>query len=279
MTPNTPQPFAPLSPVPRGLGMWVLDISKRVMGTPEEAAQKAVDHGLSWVALAACWQDGPGKHAPMNVDDLDDYGRAFRKAGIMPWVWGYPWHEPDQIRAFVARMRLAADQADAVGIILDPELGFRGQPEAMRELLKRTVDSLSETLGLGFSSYGLPSSMRDFPWPETVLHAYGWGSPQCYQMPLKQAREGIRQWSAFGWHDLVVSLPTFGRNTEDDSGKSDTAEMIAYCAALLELTGGAGCFWSWATTSAAEWKAIRTLSQMESFQGPPIVRTRGELVT
>ena len=251
--------------------MWVMDSSKRVMGTPEQAARKAVEHGLSFVCLAACWQDGPGKHRPMNEFDLADYGKAFRAAGVLPWVWGYPWSEPEQILAFVARMRHAADDASAVGIVLDPELGFRGEHRAMQDLLKRTIDSIDEGLGLGFSSYGLPRSMPDFPWSEAGGH--GWGSPQCYKMPLAQAREGIRQWGSHGWHDIVVSLPTFGRNTDAESGEPDLdksvdAKLLAYASALLALTDGAGAFWQWQTTSEQEWRTIKLLSEMHDFVPP-----------
>lgn len=248
--------------------MWVLDISRRVMGTPVQAAEKARAHGLSFVILAACWQDGPGKHAAMNEYDLAAYGQAFRAAGVLPWVWGYPWGEPDLIDKFVARMRVAADQAGASGIVLDPEVGFRRKPDLMKDLLERTLDSLNEHLGLGFSSYGQPSSMRDFPWAEAG--GYGWGSPQCYQATLAQARKGIDTWKAFGWQNLVVSLPTFGRNTDAESGEPDAdprvdGRLLAYASALLERTGGAGCFWQWATTNAAEWATIKLLAEREDI--------------
>lgn len=272
---HTPHPFrAPTAAelaVPRGLGMWVLDISERVMGTPAEAAAKAVEHGLSFVCLAACWQEGAGKHGVMNAADLVTYGAAFRKAGVLPYVWGYPGSEPEQIQAFVQHMRIAADAASAVGVVLDPEKAFRGKPAAMRDLLKRTIDSLGEGLGLGFSSYGVPSNMKDFPWAEAG--GYGWGSPQCYQARLPQAREGIRQWSAFGWRDLVVSLPTFGANTVDAQGKPDPAKMLMYCSALLELTGGAGCFWQWRGTNDAEWRVIKMLAERDQIQSPAVSHT------
>jgi hypothetical protein len=244
--------------MPQGCGMYVMDLSVAHQGTPLQAAQRAKNAGLNFVALEACWQNSADEHTPVNTLDLDDYGAAFAEAGIDVWVWGYPWGSPEQITRFVARMREAARSAKATGILLDPELGFKDERAPfMRDLLEQTIDSLDEGLGLGFSSYGLTSVHKDFPWQ--LAGGYGWGSPQLYTVGLPIARSAIKQWREIGWFHLIASVPTFGPN----SGPN----LAAYASSIAEHTEGV-CFWQWRGTDKEEWRAIEAVAKRYQTVAP-----------
>lgn len=236
---------------PRGVGVYTMALEQAVHGTPEQAARRLASAGVSFVSLLACWQED-GRHGPANVADLRTYGPAFAEAGIDVWVWGYPWGEAQLVRAFVQRMREAAADARAVGVMLDPEIGFKAERSAlMEELLAHTVDSLGESLGLGFTSYGLTSAHREFPW--SVCGGYGWGSPQLYTVPIETARVAIQQWRGHGWDHIVPSVPTFGPNSE--------ARLAAYAGAIAGMSDGL-IFWQWKGTSREEWRAIEACARM-----------------
>lgn len=236
---------------PRGVGIYTMALERAVQGTPEQAARRLASAGVSFVALLACWQED-GRHGPANVEDLRTYGPAFAEAGIDVWVWGYPWGTPECVTRFVQRMREAALDAQAVGVLLDPELGFKGAGAPfMRDLVEQTVDSLDESLGLGVTSYGLTSAHRDFPWAQCA--GYGWGSPQLYTVPLATAQRAIEQWREFGWQHIVPSVPTFGPNSE--------ARLAAYAGAIAGMSDGLA-FWQWKGTSREEWRAIEACARM-----------------
>lgn len=247
--------------VPTGIGMYIMDLSRKHTGTPAQAAKRAADAGLGFVAILGCWQEkSPSGLA--NASDLDDYGAAFREADVDVFVWGYPWGSPECIDRFVPTMRKAADMAGARGIILDPELGFKAdRAKYMPMLLQRTVDSLDESLGLGITSYGLTSAHPDFPW--SIAGGYGFGSPQLYSVPIEVARAAIKQWRMRGWETIIASVPTFGPNSAE--------RLAAYSGAILEHCDGL-IFWQWSTTSDAEWRAIAELARSHHLPAPSVDR-------
>lgn len=237
--------------MPRGVGVYSMGLSAQVHGTPLQAAQRAKDHGLSFVMLLGCWQDGPGKHADSNRSDLPDYGAAFREAGVDVWVWGYPWGTIEQIPRFVQRMRRAAKDAGAVGLLLDPELGFKGDgAKHMPELLRQTLDSLDESLGVGITSYPIPQWHPDMDW--AAMGGFGFGSPQTYSVDLQTAIKAIRLWRGLGWGHIVSSVPAYGANSRD--------RMAAYAGAIGEHAD-ALCFWQWPQLDASEWKTVEILAK------------------
>ena len=87
----SPHALAPDDPhLPRGVGIYVRRISRSAYGTPTEAARRAADHGLSFVAMPSVWQDDRG-HLDLNTSALEEeYAAAFRALGLHVWVWGYP---------------------------------------------------------------------------------------------------------------------------------------------------------------------------------------------
>ncbi|NIR31671.1 MAG: hypothetical protein GWN84_20635 [Gammaproteobacteria bacterium] len=242
---------------PTGVGVYLRDLSEATHGKPDGAAAVAAAHGVDFVALAACWQEAD-RHTPMNVFDLDDYGRAFAKRGIDVWVWGYPWGTAERVEQFCRTMAQARDAAGAVGVLLDPELGFKGERRRhMLDLLEGTVDTLDEASGLGFTSYGLISAHPSFPW--NVAGGWGWGSPQFYTVPRRTALAGLDQWRQAGWRHLVASVPTFGPNSGE--------RTAAYAGAIREHCDGV-IFWSWRSTLKLEWRAIEAVARRDDPPAP-----------
>lgn len=240
---------------PTGVGVYVSEISQRGMGTPEQAARRCADHGVSFVALLACWQNDAASHIDSNRADLaaDRYAAAFREAGIDVWVWGYPWGAPSQITRFVQRMREAASDAGAVGVILDPELGFKGEgARYTRDLVDQTIDSLNESLGLIVTSYPIPQWHPDMAWD--VLGGVGCGSPQTYSVDPATASRAVAAWRALGWKHIVQSVPTFG-------DRAQTAQHLASYIDAIDDAADALCFWQWSTTNNAEWDVIKAVAE------------------
>ena len=227
---------------PRGCGIYVRQIQRNIHGTPGQFARKALDNGLRFVALQACWQTDTVTRRT-NASKLADYGAALRERSIEPWVWGYP--NAGMEDAFVDRMREGADDAGAAGMILDPELPYKRKPARLRELLEKTIDSMGEAHNLGFTSYGLISAHRTFPWD--VAQNHGFGSPQVYSVPPRTAQIAVEQWRK-RWDHIVASVPAFG----PQSGE----KLDRYLDALYPHVEGF-MFWSWRSVNLTEWRTIR----------------------
>jgi hypothetical protein len=171
---------------------------------------------------------------------------------------------------------------NVLGIILDPELGYKwkgagtraGQKEAdpsappptgteaerrasAAKLVRGTLDLLTEKHDLGVTSYGMSDYHRNFPWAEFTA---GWGSPQLYDVTADQVDHGIASWRTMGWTHMVPSIPAFGPKSEqnlDDflecfvDGGEDIAGMIV---------------WSWMSISRGEWRTLARWA--ERFRQP-----------
>ncbi len=262
---------------PRGVGLYLRRISERTHGGPQEAAKKAVDHGLKWVSLLFAWQDRDGqanRNIRFNESKLHDYAQAFKEAGLLTYVWGFPragWE--DEFDDHV-KWSLTSDHID--GVMLDPEIfykwkrsrgasvinrGMRGTREAIdvevtgsrdwaeyraRKLVRQTVDALKEKHGLGVTSYGIPAYHSNFPWDS--FGGYGWGSPQLYSVGKDLVDHGIKQWLEFGWTELLPSVPTFGVN----SGRSLEEHLERFDHEAIRGI----IAWSWRQTDKSEWRVL-----------------------
>lgn len=97
-----------------------------------EFLRRAKHMGLSWVAIGGLWQDSVTQHKFLNTpDECRIWAKVMQDAGIVPFVWGYPWQGDEQ--------RFVDSMLDCAGddglILLDPELGMNpsrsDKPEAM----------------------------------------------------------------------------------------------------------------------------------------------------
>lgn len=210
-------------------------------GTPREAAGRAADHGVSFVALLAVSQTSERGHVAVNRRDLEPYAKAFRERGIDVYVWGYPragWEQQ-----FVQSLVAGAVLAGARGVIADPEKSYKHRPGELLELRDRL-----EQCGypVTWTTYGLPFLHDGFPW--RVIDGHGAGSPQLYTVPVSQARRGLREWRDAGWTHLVPSIPAFGPN----SGW----RMAGYAAQILGQRTRGAIVWNWRHLGPHEWRNL-----------------------
>lgn len=83
--------------------------------------KRAQKLGLSWSAIGAVWQDSATQQKFLNTpDECKIYSKVMNDAGIVPFIWGYPWMGGEA--KFVDGMLECA--GDDGLILLDPELGM-----------------------------------------------------------------------------------------------------------------------------------------------------------
>jgi hypothetical protein len=179
------------------------------MEPPERAAVRAEQAGLRHVALMACWQE-QGISTVRNRTSLAAYAEAFHQHGVKVRLWGYPWSGLEC--EFVAALRLHLREAAGFisGVIVNPELGYRGPRAATADLLMhKVVDCLSEGQDLWVSSFGHPEGIKDFPW--STFGLWGHGSPQLYMdQGMGVMRRGLAEYRKH-WDDegqlIVPGIP------------------------------------------------------------------------
>jgi hypothetical protein len=275
---------------PTGIGFYIRSLSERVHGTPKQAAKKARDHGVSFVAIMTMWQEyKKGKFVQYlsngkSGERIKAYAEAFTAAWIDVYLWGFPWggHEEAFVQRFLDVTDLCGDCIK--GWLYDPELGYkwstkrpakdagmRKQPEYTKGVLpignrivrkkqaKKLVElstslDVEDLVGtLGITSYGMAQYHRNFPWTEFgVLNDFG--SPQYYTVGPEQIDKGIDKWKFYGWDHIVVSAPTFGKN--DGPKLHDYLSNFVDCG---EDVHGI-ILWSWRQTSRDEWRIVNRMS-------------------
>ena len=240
--------------VPRGTGVFMRALTRTIYGTPAQAAKKAADHGLSWVALMAWGIVGdPPRERMQGLAPIAEYGQAFRERGIVPWVWFYPLHPnaPEEA-ARAAGKALAA--CDGRGLILDPEKPYKGQPGAMRRLVDASLDELDESQGIAMTSYPLARLHPTMPWAEMVA---GTGMPQTYTVTPANARRAVAEWRERGHTSIVPIGPAFGARSGAALRKYLSDSFLDAGKTIVDGIG----LWSWPQLNLREWKTIEAVAQ------------------
>jgi len=196
--------------VPRGVGVFLRTLSRRRTGTPTQAAKKAADHGLSWVALMAMGLVGdPPRERVQGLGPIADCGQAFREAGVEPWVWFFPLAvDPEAATAAAGR---ALEACRGRGLILDVERPYARRPVACRRLVSASLDQLGEDQGIATTSYPLARFHPAMPWEEMVV---GTGMPQTYTISPASARRAVAEWRERGHTSIVPVGPAYGPRSE-----------------------------------------------------------------
>ncbi len=240
--------------VPRRTGVFARWLNRRQYGTPAQAAKRARDHGLSWVALMAIGLVGrPARERAHPVQILADYAQAFREAGVEVWVWFFPLADDPEGAAQVAGRALVAAQGR--GLVLDVEKPYSGDVAACRRLVGASLDELGEDQGIAVTSYPLARIHRRMPWEEMVA---GTGMPQTYTIAPSLARRAVREWRRRGHTSVVPLGPAYGPRS---AGRLLPYLRAAYLDDGVPTVDGLG-IWSWPQLSRAEWK---TLEQVASW--------------
>ena len=245
---------SPTPLMPTGTGVFARTLRTHTHGTPAELARRCRDHGISFVPLLGLWQT-PTADQFRNDRTLDAYADALHAAGVGVWLWGYP--HAGREGPFARAMVLRARRIRARGLILDPEVSYRGRLAAMRSLIAHVLDELDESLGVGFSSYGIPRLHQRFPW--RAAEGIGWGAPQFYRARPARIPAAMSEWAQLGWTHQLPVLPTFGAHGEPGHLRTliDTASAHPATRGLL--------FWSWNTTKLRHLRVLEDAATR--FQG------------
>ena len=161
--------------MPTGTSLYLRGIRDSRHGTPKAFAKKCSDHKLSWIAIAAIWQQGTknGRVSTKRMNKLDRvmrYRDALESQGIEVWVWGYPWQGEEE--KFVEFMLQYDDSRGRV--LLDPELGSNpmrspkgvGKKRAnahAKRLIGLFAEAMYANAHLGLSTFGSGYRMGWFP--------------------------------------------------------------------------------------------------------------------
>lgn len=238
--------------VPRGTGVFLRTLTRRRYGTPTQAAKKAADHGLSWVALMAIGLVGdPPSERFAGLGPIADFGQAFREAGVDPWVWFFPLAVDPERAAKAAGKALSACRG--LGLILDVERPYSGRPAACSRLMRASLDELGEDQGIATTSYPLARFHPAMPWEEMVV---GTGMPQTYTVPSASARRAVAEWRARGHTSIVPVGPAYGPRSE---GRLMNYLRAAYLDDGVPMVDGIGV-WSWPQVSLREWKLLERVA-------------------
>lgn len=174
-------------PVPSGVGVYcrAAPVRPHIL----KAAR------VSWAAIMV--ESADGRVQPISA--LRKQAARAREGGATSiWLWAL--HGPSAAndgKGAAARLCQPLSALDADGVILDIEAAHKGKPLACRELVRSTLDMLTERTGIGVTSFPLSASHPTLPWAETLV---GWGSPQVYQSAASRetARRALTEWRS--WH-------------------------------------------------------------------------------
>lgn len=146
-----------MSNIVHGVGAYIRRLSTKKHGTPEQAAKRAADHGLSHVLIMGVWQQ-PRKNrnnrviagAP-NKKKLAAYADAFHEKGIKVGLWYYPWAGYEEHVIDLLGEQCALTQIDMLSN--DAELGYKWKKKLSARQIERQF---------GTSMRGIqPEAIRD----------------------------------------------------------------------------------------------------------------------
>jgi len=208
--------------VPKGKGIFVRSLTGT--GSVENMKQYILANGLKWICVQRMWQhDDSTKY--LNGNTWQDYKEAWEETGCDLWIWGWPI--PERIDEYVDEMSETAAYWGAIGIIIDAEGPWYGEPEAATVLINKMMaigfpqiydseDSMPEDYPtrsvttwneLGYthvvpasSAYKSPAGMVDLlsrtPTPDDSIMWWDW-----YNANLDQGR-----WTVIGEYEIQTSL-------------------------------------------------------------------------
>ena len=166
----------------KGKGLFIENVSQETLGAPIEAAEKALEMGLSWVVMRAMDQNPfpedanpqksffiankqmhgqkntAGHSALLDRDTIKKYSDEFIKKGILVYLSGRPWNGMEShdyaspgtpVLGFVDYMISAAKYVNAVGVIVDAGPGY-------------TVLNSTYPLGGTITSLSVQNSSQEF---------------------------------------------------------------------------------------------------------------------
>lgn len=143
---------------------------------------------------------------------------AFRNEGLD--VYPCMLNTPERHAAQIAFMADAAAKTGSAGIILDPELEYKGHVGAAVDIMRK---ARATGLSVGVTSYGRAKSHPTLPWQ--VLSTADWGLPQVYSRENDldfdndgiidaldsdpgYVATGVKEWAGWGFRVVIPILGT-----------------------------------------------------------------------
>lgn len=222
----------------RGTAIYLRNIEPKHHGSPAAFAERCKAIGLSWVAIAALWQEVKNGRLSSNFINTPDqcaaYAEALEALGIQSYVWGYPWQGAEA--AFIAGMTRAASRKR---ILLDPELGANpSQKSDARSMAlandhaTRITDGLYEAGAeiVGLSTYGVVPTW--FPLRAFLKAGIRFAGGQTYTNDMtvdKSIASFLSEFSLVGVHpQLVPNYGLYSRNPDGTARPKTPDELAAH---------------------------------------------------
>jgi hypothetical protein len=223
---------------PKGLGLYLTSINKLKFKKYRQYAGKTTKHiyefyihpmkisdqahrnynfGFTWVAIGTAWYEkGKDLRKINTIEQVRMYAENTSKYQNV-FLWGYP--QPDSIDDFVKYMKDCTDINHVRGWILDPELGFKNEPEKARELVCKCRE-IDPYMILGMTTYGAAHWHRDFPYE--AFKDVHFASPQVYNFSTKLKRRSFEEYEKL-YKKIVPSIALYSKKEE---GKGYTYKKI-----------------------------------------------------
>lgn len=178
---------------------------------------------VRWAAIMV--ESADGRVQPISA--LRKQAARAREGGAQEvWLWAlHGVAAAMDGKGAAARLCDPLSALDADGVILDIEAAHKGRPLAVRELVARCIDRLTERTAIGVTSYPLARAHPTLPWSEMLA---GWGSPQLYDTAAdrERARRALEEWRS--WHGYQdgrrVVLPSLA--AYDTASASEGVEQL-----------------------------------------------------
>uniref|UniRef100_A0A6M3LAY4 Glycoside hydrolase n=1 Tax=viral metagenome TaxID=1070528 RepID=A0A6M3LAY4_9ZZZZ len=247
---------------PEGKGMYIWQLGECCGGDHMELAVRAVEAGLSWVALKI--QERDSVYTP-NLKYLDAAIAGLRAVGVEVWGWGYIYPKSRLGRVIVRdeaedTIRLVRGY-DVAGFIVNAEIEWQaGDTLAKRaawadEYMDVTRAGLPDT-PIGFSSFKYPT-LHPLPWGAFLEEADFYQEQVYWEQahnPASQLERSLREWRAYGDKPSVPAGSAYGvgawRATVGDVDMFNRAVVAAGCPAIM--------WWDWQNADGtALWEAIK----------------------
>lgn len=144
---------------------------------------------ITWVALGTVWfEKGKDLRKINTVETIRKVAEAYSKYTNV-FLWGYP--QPDSIDEFVSYMHDCTDVNHVKGWLIDPEIGFKGEPKKASDLVYKCRD-IDPYMILGMTTYGAAHWHKDFPYES--FKDVDFASPQVYNFSEKLKRDSFREY-------------------------------------------------------------------------------------
>jgi hypothetical protein len=243
--------------IPQGKGMyvWIADDKDLFGGDFTALANRAIELGLSWVAIKIADGIFPYNRRPIKNllgittgwDDtlLSDFVSAFHKVGVEVWGWQYIYctrYPLQEAQIAVERIK----KFGMVGLLLDPEAEAKEAGAASTRIYCNAVRvGLGMNIPVGLSSYRFPSYHPELAWKEWLKLA-DFHCPQVYWVgshnPVEQLKKSYAELTAM---QKMPFIPV-GALYQEAGWKPNQVEVDAFDVACHQMNLPGIIWWEWA---------------------------------